>query len=110
MLAPIAFFDSPEVINTKITPIPAASADPLQVIANTGVHHGVGMMYSDSTGSFIGVYVGEKGFESLACIIGNGLSSQAWAHIPPRSRISLRSMSNIAVTAGQLSAVVVKSI
>lgn len=104
---PIAFFDPPEVIDTSVTPIPALSSAPLQVIANTGVNTGVGVNYNDSTGDFIGVYIGLPGKETLLCVIGNGLSSQAWGRIPANSRVSLRSMTNTPITQGLLSAVIV---
>jgi|SRR6185312_7993279 len=104
---PIAFFDPPQVIDTSITPIPASSSLPLQVIADTGLQTGVGINYSDTTGDQIGVYIGLEAQEVLICIIGNGVTSQAWAKIPPRSRISLRSMDNTEITFGKLSGVIV---
>lgn len=104
---PLTFFDPPQVIDTSVTPIPASSQLPLQVIVSTGVQVGVGVTYNDTTGEFIGVYIGDIGQEILVCIIGNGLSSQAWGRIPPKSRISLRSMKNESITLGLLSAVVV---
>ena len=99
---PIAFFDPPQVINATVTPIPAASGTPLQIIADSGINVGVGVQYMDTTGDFIGVYIGKAGHEILACIIGNGVSSQAWASFPPHSRISLRAMANVAITNGAL--------
>jgi hypothetical protein len=104
---PIAYFDAPKVIDCSITPIPASASLPLQVIANTGLNLGVGMNYSDSTGDFIGIYIGAAGFETLACIIGNGVASQAWGQFPPNSRVSLRSMKNAVITGGLLTGVVV---
>lgn len=104
---PICFFDPPQVIDTEVTPIPASSSQPLQVIADTGINVGVGVNFNDNTGDFIGMYLGAQGQEVLICIIGNGLSGQAWAKIPPHSRISLRSMKNEAITQGLLSAVIV---
>jgi hypothetical protein len=104
---PIAYFDSPKVIDCSVTPIPASNQSPLQVIANTGLNLGVGMNYSDSTGDFIGVYIGAAGFETLACIIGNGVASQAWGQFPPGSRVSLRSMKAASINTGLLSGVIV---
>src|ERR1700759_2054790 len=86
---PIAFFDLPQVIDCTVTPIPPISDDPLQVVADTGLNTGVGIQYVDSTGDFIGVYLGAPGFEKLICVVGNGGSGQNWARIPSGSRISL---------------------
>lgn len=104
---PIAFFDPPLVINCAVTPIPASASNPLQVIADTGINVGVGIFFIDTTGDFIGVYVGAVGLEILACVIGNGLSAISWGKFPPRSRVSLRSMVNSQITGGSLQGVVV---
>lgn len=104
---PIAFFDPPLVLDTSITPLPAISSSPLQVIANTGLNVGVGINYSDSTGDFIGLYIGLSGQEQLVCIFGNGLTGQAWGKIPPYSRVCLKSMKNVPITFGLLTATVI---
>lgn len=100
---PIAFFDPPELLNCTVTPIPAASGNPLQVIADSGFRSAVAIDYIDTTGDFIGVYLGSPGNEKLLCIIGNGQTSRAWAVFPAHSRVSLRSMTNTAITNGTLS-------
>lgn len=97
---PIAFFDLPQVIDCTVTPIPPISDEPLQVVADTGLQTGVGIQYVDSTGDFIGIYIGSPGFEKLLCVVGNGGSGQNWSRIPANSRISLRSMNNVPVTNG----------
>lgn len=99
---PIVFFDSPEIINTTVTPIPAASSSPLQVIADSGFKSAVAIDYVDTTGDFIGVYLGKAGFETLLCIIGNGQTKRAWGVFPAHSRVSLRSMTNTPITNGNL--------
>lgn len=104
---PIAYPDPPYIIDASVTPIPATSSLPLQIIIDTGVNTGVGVTFNDNTGNFIGVYVGAQSQEALLCIIGNGLSGQAWGHVPANSRISLRSMTASAVTNGLLNVVVV---
>lgn len=104
---PIAYPDPPYVIDTAVTPIPSHSSLPVQIVADTGVQTGVGVTFNDSTGDFIGVYIGSIGFERLLCIIGNGLSGIGWAPIPANSRISLRSMTASQVSFGLLSVVVV---
>jgi hypothetical protein len=76
---PIAFFDAPAIVNCGVTPIPGSGSSPLQVIADSGFRSGVAIDYIDTTGDFIGVYLGASGLETLLCIIGNGLASRAWA-------------------------------
>lgn len=105
---PIAYPDPPYIIDTSVTSIPALSSPTLmQIIEDTGVQTGVGVVFNDSTDHFIGVYVGPEGVEEILCIIGNGTTDQAWGHIPAHSRISLRCMTNTAATLGLLSVVVV---
>jgi hypothetical protein len=106
-LVQYAFFDPPQVLDCSVTPIPAASSPPLQVIANSGPNDGVGVSFQDTTGTFIGVYVGASGHEELLCIIGNGASKDAWAKILPHMRISIRAMANVAITVGLLQAALV---
>lgn len=99
---PIAFFDSPEIIDTTVTPIPGAGDPPLEVIADSGFRSAVAMDYIDTTGEFIGVYLGTIGHERLLCIIGNGLTSRAWGVFAAHSRVSLRSMNAVSITHGAL--------
>ncbi len=99
---PIAFFDSPEIINTTVTPIPGSGSAPLQVIADSGNKSAVAIDYIDTTGDFIGVYLGKVGQERLLCIIGNGQNSRAWGVFAAHSRVSLRSMTASAITNGTL--------
>lgn len=104
---PIAYPDPPYIIDTSVTPIPSNSSLPLQIIESTGFNTGVGVTFNDSTDAFIGVYMGAPSLETLICIIGNGLSGQAWGVIPAESRISIRSMTAAAITNGLLNVVVV---
>lgn len=106
-VVPIAYPDPPYVVDTSVTPIPAISDDPLQIIADTGVQTGVGVTFNDSTGNFVGVYVGDPDEEQLLCIVGNGLSGLAWGSVKANSRISIRSMTNSPVTFGLISVIVV---
>lgn len=99
---PIAFFDAPEIINANVTPIPGSGSLPLQVIADSGVRSAVAIDFIDTTGDFIGVYLGLPGAETLLCIIGNGQNSRSWGVFPARSRVSLRSMTASAITNGTL--------
>lgn len=109
LVIPICFFDPPLVIDTSVTPIPAISDSPLQVILNSGINTGVGVAYNDRTGDFIGVYIGNPGIETLCCIIGNGISGVSWGKIPANSRISLGSMSTSPITFGFIQATVVSA-
>lgn len=104
---PIAYPDPPYIIDCSVTPIPAASASPLQIISDTGVQTGVGVTFNDRTGDFVGIFIGEPTFEKLICIIGNGLSGIGWGPIPANSRVSIRSMTAESITLGLLSVVVV---
>lgn len=99
---PICFFDSPQIVNCSVTPIPGSGSPPLQVILNSGTRSAVAIDYMDTTGDFIGVYLGQPGQETLLCIIGNGLTTRAWGVFAAQSRVSLRSMTASAITSGSL--------
>jgi hypothetical protein len=97
---PTVFFDSPEIVNCAVTPIPGSGSAPMQVIADSGVKSAVAIDFIDTTGDFIGVYIGAGGHETLLCIIGNGQISRAWGLFPAHSRVSLRSMTTSSITTG----------
>lgn len=99
---PICFLDAPEVLRASVTPIPGSASLPLQVIADTGVRAAVAIDYQDTTGDAVGVYIGSVGQEKLNCIIGNGVTSRAWAVFAAHSRVSLRSLTATAITNGNL--------
>jgi len=99
---PIAFFDSPEILDAAVTHIPGSGSLPLQVIADSGFRSAVAIDYIDTTGDFIGVYLGASGQETLLCIIGNGLTYRAWGVFAAHSRVSLRSMTTSPITNGTL--------
>ena len=103
-LYPIAFFDPPQVLNSFVTNIPGSGSLPLQVIANIGFKAAYAIDYIDSTGDFIGVYIGLAGSEKLTCIVGGGQTTRAWAVIPANARVSLRSMTASPITNGYLQA------
>lgn len=100
---PIAFMDSPQILSATVTPIPGSASLPLQVVASLGLKPAYALDYIDTTGDFIGVYIGATGSETLLCIIGNGQTERAWAVAHANSRISLRSMTNAPITNGSLS-------
>lgn len=101
-LFPIFFIDPPSILNTFVTNIPGSGSSPLQVVANSGVKAAFAISYIDTTGDYIGVYVGSPGNEILLTIIGGGQVSVVPAVIAVGSRVSLRSLSASAITTGYL--------
>lgn len=104
-LFPIAFMDAPRVLNASVTPIPGSGSAPLQVVANIGFKAAYAIDYIDSTGDYIGVYIGPVGSEVLLTIIGGGAITRAYVVIAAQSRVSLRSVTSTAITNGHLSCV-----
>jgi hypothetical protein len=98
----ICFIDSPAILNCFVTPIPGSASLPLQVVADTGARSCGSLAYIDTTGDWIGVYIGGIGTETLLCIIGGGLAHSVSTAITPHSRISLRSMTATPITNGNL--------
>lgn len=99
---PIAFMDAPQILAANVTNIPGAGSLPLQVVANLGFKAAYALDYIDTTGDFIGVYLGPAGQETLLCIIGNGETNRAWAVAHANVRVSLRSMTSTPITNGSL--------
>lgn len=94
------FFDAPEVLEAEVTPIPAKTDPPYQVVES--MPKSTDKVYSiDSTNKFIGVYVGPIGFERLIGVIGGGRPSDQVMFISEGTRVSLRSM-GVAITRGSL--------
>lgn len=61
-----------------------------------------GLQWIDSTGDWIGVYVGAPGHEVLKTIIGGGQTNATPVVIPVHSRVSLRSMTASSITNGTI--------
>lgn len=101
-LFPIFFIDPPKILDAYVTGIPGSGSSPIQVVAESGFKAAYAIGYVDTTGDFIGVYVGAIGAEVLKCIIGGGLVSTAPVVIPAHSRVSLRSMTAAPITNGKL--------
>lgn len=99
---PLAFMDN-KILEMGVTPIPASPTLPLQVIADSGFKSAVRVDFIDTSGDFIGVYLGAPGVETLLCIIGGGVGC-GWAYgvFPAHSRVSLQSMTNNSISAGAL--------
>lgn len=99
---PIAFMDN-KLLDMTVTPIPDSGSLPLQVIADSGFKSAVRVDFIDTSGDFIGVYLGVAASETLLCIIGGGVGC-GWAFgvFAAHSRVSLRSMTTTPITAGKL--------
>jgi hypothetical protein len=98
----VDYFDSPEVLNTATTSIPASTSSTLTVVASITqdinklhVQNGIGS-------TFIGIYKGASGSETLAGIVGVAGSYEMDVSIPASTRVSLRSMTTSAITSGEL--------
>ena len=102
-LFPIYMIDAPEILTANVTPIPAASGSPIQVVADSGSKAAYGIQWTDTTGDYIGLYTGSVGNEVLRTIIGGGATTAfAPVVIGAHSRVSLRSMTSSAITNGQI--------
>lgn len=99
---PVCYFDMPQVLDASVTSIPGSGSLPLQVVADLGTSNAVDLSFIDTTGDYIGVYIGAAGFETLRCIIGGGLVSKVKAFFPAHCRVSLRSLTSVAITNGML--------
>lgn len=104
-LFPIAFMDAPQVLNASVTPVPGSGSPPLQIVANIGVKSANAIDYIDSTGDYIGVYIGAPGVEKLVTIIGGGAITRAYVVVAAQSRVSLRSVTSTPITNGYLSCI-----
>lgn len=98
-LKPVDFIDTPEVIDTASTNIPASgTATLLGVVASLAATcYRVKVM--STTERAVGLYVGAVGAEVLKAIIGPGVH-EIDLSIPIRSRVALRAMENTVVSVG----------
>ena len=99
---PVAFLDPPQILTASVTNIPGSASLPLQVVADLGPNAATALFFIDTTGDYIGVYIGTVGNETLRCIIGGGLNTTVLSFFPAHSRVSLRSMAAASITAGEL--------
>lgn len=96
------YFDSPEVLDASVTPIPNALGAPIQVVASLAK-----TVYGLSVGDgisqyFIGLYKGPAGSESLVCVLGAGTLLNIPVFLPRGTRVSLRSMTSDVISSGVL--------
>jgi hypothetical protein len=101
-LFPIYFIDPPSLLNTYVTNIPGSGGSPLQVVADSGLRAAFAIGFVDTTGDWIGIYLGPVGFETLLTIVGGGQVSCVPAVIPHNSRVSVRSMTATPITNGNI--------
>jgi hypothetical protein len=88
------------ILDTSSTNIPGSASSPVQVIATTAATIKA-LQLLDTTGAFVGVYVGGSGSEVLQLVMGPG-SDQTIEHtIASGSRVSLKRLdSTTAISSG----------
>lgn len=88
------------ILDTSSTNIPGSASSPVQVVASLAATVKA-LQLLDTTGAFVGVYVGGVGSEVLKLVMGPG-SDQTIEHaIPSGSRVSLKRLdSTTAVSSG----------
>ena len=102
MFLTVAYFDAPLINDCTVTAIPGAASSPLQVVASLP-NPAEAIQFIDSTGKYIGVYMGGVGQEVLAGVIGGSATQVSLMKtIPKGSRVSLRSVGTSPITTGSL--------
>ena len=88
------------ILDTSITNIPGSASSTVQVIASTAAEIKA-IQLLDTTGAFVGVYVGGIGSEVLKFVMGPGSDQTIEHNIPAASRVSLKRLdSTTAVSSG----------
>jgi len=88
------------ILDTSSTNIPGSASSPVQVIATTAAEIKA-LQLLDTTGAFVGVYVGGVGSEVLKLVMGPGSDQTVEHNIPAGSRVSLKRLdSTTAVSTG----------
>lgn len=96
------FFDPPIILDAAVTPIPAVTDPPLQVIAELEFFVSRVMFY-DGIGEWIGLYIGPVGQEVLFGVVGGqGPQEIKDIQLIPKSRISVRSLTTSPITSGEI--------
>lgn len=98
----VDYFDTPEVLDAGVTPIPGSLSPPLQVVAKLHRSAYVILVRDGIQDEFIGLYRGPVGSEQLVCIFGIAPETKIDAFFAENDRISIRSMSVPAITHGSL--------
>jgi hypothetical protein len=98
-LTPVDFLDA-GVLDASSTNIPASAALPLEVVASLAAQvHAI--QVQDTVGAYIGVYTGLAAAEVLVYVGNPGLDQVIPLTIPAGTRVSIRNMANVALSAGQ---------
>lgn len=88
------------ILDTSSANIPGSASSPVQVIASTAAEIKA-IQLLDTTGAFVGVYVGGSGSEVLKFVMGPGSDQTIEHNIPAASRVSLKRLdSTAAVSSG----------
>jgi len=88
------------ILDTSSTNIPGSASSPVEVIASTAAEIKA-IQLLDTTGAFVGVYVGGSGSEVLKFVMGPGSDQTIEHNIPAASRVSLKRLdSTAAVSSG----------
>jgi hypothetical protein len=98
----VDYIDTPEVLDTSVTPIPGSGSSPLQIVSNLYAQTSHLLVKDGIQDRFIGVYKGSPGSEILVCIIGVSADSELAVDLPAGTRVSLRSMDASPVNSGSL--------
>lgn len=89
-----------DILDTSVTNIPGSASSPVQVIASTAAEIKA-IQLLDTTGAFVGVYVGGIGSEVLKFVMGPGSDQTIEHNIPAASRVSLKRLdATAAVSSG----------
>jgi len=88
------------ILDTSSTNIPGSASSPVQVVASLAAAV-TALQLLDTTGAFVGVYVGASGSEVLKLVMGPGSDQTIEHSIPSGSRVSLKRLdSTTAVSSG----------
>jgi len=83
------------ILDTSVTNIPGSASSPVQVIASTAAPIKA-LQLLDTTGAFVGVYVGAVSSEVLQLVMGPGSDQTIEHSISAGSRISLKRLDSTA--------------
>lgn len=96
----VDLMDTP-VLDASATSIPDSASLPLQVVASLALQCSK-IRVNDTTGEFIGVYIGAAASEVLAAVIGPGMDGETDLTLPVNTRVSIKSMDVTAISLGKL--------
>ena len=95
----VDLFDA-NILDTSSTNIPGSASSPVQVVASTAAAVKA-LQCLDTTGAWVGLYVGAAASEVLKLVIGPGSDQTIEHSIPSGSRVSLKRLdSTTAVSSG----------